>query len=176
MGWADITVEVLMMSYHLELPWKVHLENLYHIFAYLKKDQNTEMVFDPSEVILIQSVFRNKTGPIQPTDVMILRRNWSKICRSKLAAAWKWGSMWIEITLGIRWHVVLGLVLSYFFKMHQLIFCLRSISPVKRVPLEVSLLLWNMQQSMFVAFGKNWGWWELLWMNHNLCLVITNLL
>ena len=75
MGWADITVEVLMMSYYLELPWKVHLENLYHIFAYLKKDQNTEMVFDPSEVILIQSVFRNKTGPIQPTDVMILRRN-----------------------------------------------------------------------------------------------------
>ena len=38
-----------MMSSHLALPREGHLEAVFHIFAYLKKNHNSEMVFDPSE-------------------------------------------------------------------------------------------------------------------------------
>ena len=37
-----------MMSSFVALPRTGHLEQLYHIFAYLKKHHNAVMVFDPS--------------------------------------------------------------------------------------------------------------------------------
>jgi hypothetical protein len=37
-----------MMSSHLALPQEGHLAEVFHIFAYLKKYTNTEMVFDPT--------------------------------------------------------------------------------------------------------------------------------
>ena len=37
-----------MMFYHLELPREGHLAQVFHIFAYLKKHQNSDLVFDPS--------------------------------------------------------------------------------------------------------------------------------
>ena len=48
LGRADICVEVSMMSSHLALPRVGHLKEVLHIFAYLKKHSNAEMVFDPS--------------------------------------------------------------------------------------------------------------------------------
>jgi len=36
------------MSLHMVLPCEGHLQQLYHIFAYLKKYHNSEMTFDPS--------------------------------------------------------------------------------------------------------------------------------
>ena len=50
LGRVDITCEVSMMSSHLALPRVGHLQQLFHIFAYLKKCHNTEMVFDPSDM------------------------------------------------------------------------------------------------------------------------------
>ena len=50
MGRADICVEVSMMSSHLVLPRKGHMEQVLRMFAYLKEHTNSEMVFDPSEV------------------------------------------------------------------------------------------------------------------------------
>lgn len=50
LGRVDITCEVSMLSSHLALPRVGHLQQLFHIFAYLKKSHNTEMVFDPSEM------------------------------------------------------------------------------------------------------------------------------
>ena len=50
LGRADICTEVSMMSSHLALPRKGHMEQLLHIFGYLKKHSNAEMVFDPSAV------------------------------------------------------------------------------------------------------------------------------
>ena len=38
-----------MLSSHLVMSREGHLEELYHVFAYLKKHMNSEMVFDPSE-------------------------------------------------------------------------------------------------------------------------------
>ena len=48
LGRVDICVEVLMISSCLNIPREVHIQQLFHIFDYLKKHHNTEMVFDPS--------------------------------------------------------------------------------------------------------------------------------
>ena len=49
LGRADITVEVSILASCMALPQEGHLEQVYHVFAYLKRKHNVEMVFDPSE-------------------------------------------------------------------------------------------------------------------------------
>jgi hypothetical protein len=48
LGRVDICLEVSVMSSHLVLPREGHLEQTLHIFAYLKKYHNSELVFDPT--------------------------------------------------------------------------------------------------------------------------------
>ena len=48
LGRVDICLETSIMSSHLALPREGHLEQLFHMFAYLKKYHNAEMVFDPT--------------------------------------------------------------------------------------------------------------------------------
>ena len=48
LGRVDICVEVFMLSSSLAMPREVHLHQLFHIFAYLKKHHNTKIVFDLS--------------------------------------------------------------------------------------------------------------------------------
>ena len=48
LGRVDICVEVSMLSSYLAMPIEGHLQKLFHIFSYLKKHHNNEMVFDPS--------------------------------------------------------------------------------------------------------------------------------
>ena len=50
LGRVDICTEVSIMSSLLDLPREGHLEAVLHMFAYLKKNHNSEMVFDPSEL------------------------------------------------------------------------------------------------------------------------------
>ena len=47
-GQVNICVELLMLSSCLAMPIEGHLQQLFHIFAYLNNHSNTEMVFDPS--------------------------------------------------------------------------------------------------------------------------------
>ena len=47
---ADIRIEVSMMSPNLALPQRGHLDEVLHIFAYLKSHANSEMVYDPSGI------------------------------------------------------------------------------------------------------------------------------
>ena len=49
-----------MMSSHLELSRVGHLDQVYNIFAYLKKYHNTELVFDPSDHMVDESAFERK--------------------------------------------------------------------------------------------------------------------
>ena len=49
-----------MMSSSLALPRTGHLEQLYHIFSYLKKHHNTEMVFDPSDPTIDDDLFEKQ--------------------------------------------------------------------------------------------------------------------
>jgi hypothetical protein len=48
LGRVDICCEVSMMSSYLAMPRIGHLQQLFNMFAYLKKYHNSEMVFDPS--------------------------------------------------------------------------------------------------------------------------------
>ena len=48
------------MSYHLALPWEVHLKELYHIFAYLKAHLNAEMVIDPTPIFPDKTLFERQ--------------------------------------------------------------------------------------------------------------------
>ena len=49
-----------MLSSHLALPRQGHLEQLYHIFAYLKRNHNSEMIFDPSNPVVDESLFARR--------------------------------------------------------------------------------------------------------------------
>ena len=60
LGRVDICIEVSMMSSHLALPRAGHLKEVLHIFAYLKKHHNSEMVFDPTPVEFDRSLFERQ--------------------------------------------------------------------------------------------------------------------
>lgn len=46
-----------MMSSHVAMPREGHFEAVLHIFSYLKKYHNTEMVFDPSDPVVDEAQF-----------------------------------------------------------------------------------------------------------------------
>ena len=60
LGRVDICLEVSMLSSHLALPREGHLEQVFHIFAYLERNHNSEMVFDPTDPVIDQSLFDRK--------------------------------------------------------------------------------------------------------------------
>ena len=57
LGRVDIDVEVSMMSSCLALPRRGHMDQLFHIFTYLRDRHNTEMVFDPTEPDISENDF-----------------------------------------------------------------------------------------------------------------------
>lgn len=60
LGRVDICMEVSMMSSCLAMPREGHLGQVFHIFAYLKKYHNSEMVFDPTDPVIDKSMFERK--------------------------------------------------------------------------------------------------------------------
>ena len=60
LGRVDICLEVSMMSSHLALPREGHLEEVFHIFAYLKRNHNAEMIFDPSDPEVDANQFQSR--------------------------------------------------------------------------------------------------------------------
>ena len=60
LGRFDICCELSMMSSHLTLQRERHLEEVLHMFAYLKSHANSEMVFDPSWVDFDKAFFPKK--------------------------------------------------------------------------------------------------------------------
>ena len=60
LGRVDVCLEVSMMSSHLALPREGHLEQVLHIFAYLKKYHNTELVYDPSDPAVDENDFKRR--------------------------------------------------------------------------------------------------------------------
>ena len=57
LGRIDISLEVSMMSSHLAMPRKGHLDQVLHILAYLRKYHNTELIYDPSDPVVEHDVF-----------------------------------------------------------------------------------------------------------------------
>ena len=60
LGRVDICLEVSMMSSHMAMPREGHIVQLFHIFSYLKKYHNTEMVFDPSDPVIDKSKYQEQ--------------------------------------------------------------------------------------------------------------------
>ena len=60
LGRIDICLEVSMMSSHLAMPRKGHLNQVLHIFAYLRKYHNTELLYDPSDPVVEHDVFERR--------------------------------------------------------------------------------------------------------------------
>ena len=60
LGRVDICLEVSMMSSHLALPRKGHMEQVMQFFGYLRKYHNAELVFDPSDALIDERDFDRK--------------------------------------------------------------------------------------------------------------------
>ena len=60
LGRIDICCEVSLLSSHLVLPREGHLEQLFHIFSYLKRHHNAELVFDPSDPDIDKASFKEQ--------------------------------------------------------------------------------------------------------------------
>ena len=60
LGRVDICLGVSMMSSHMAMSREGHLNQLFHIFAYLSKYRNTEMVFYPSDPVIDESKYQRR--------------------------------------------------------------------------------------------------------------------
>ena len=60
LGRIDITCEISMMASCMAMPREGHLDQVYHIFAYLKNKHNTELVLDPSEPDINLNLFQEE--------------------------------------------------------------------------------------------------------------------
>ena len=60
LGRVDICLEVSMMSSHLALPRKGHMEQVMQMFGYQRKYHNAELVFDPSDPLINEQDFEKK--------------------------------------------------------------------------------------------------------------------
>jgi hypothetical protein len=58
LGRVDIITEVLTLSSHLALPCEGHLEALLHLFAYLNKKHNVNIIFNPLYPTIDMTVFK----------------------------------------------------------------------------------------------------------------------
>ena len=58
LGRLDILVAVSMLSRYLVSPREGHLQQVFHIFAYLKHHKRSKMVFDDSELVFDESTFK----------------------------------------------------------------------------------------------------------------------
>ena len=59
-GRIDITSEISMLSSHLVLPRKGHLEEVFHVFSYLNKHMNSEIIFDPTTPEVDMDIFQKQ--------------------------------------------------------------------------------------------------------------------
>jgi hypothetical protein len=57
LGRIDILLEVSLLSSHLALPREGHLQQVYHIFAYLKNNTKRTLAFDPTHPMIDESRF-----------------------------------------------------------------------------------------------------------------------
>ena len=76
-----------MMSSHLALPRQGHMQELFHMFAYLKKHHNAEMVFDPSDPDLDESLFPKQDWAFLLMELKTWRKSFLLTCLSLWAQA-----------------------------------------------------------------------------------------
>ena len=62
-GQVDICLECSMMSSCSALPREGHLHQVFHMFAYLNKYNNINMVYDLSDLVVEELVFKIRIVP-----------------------------------------------------------------------------------------------------------------
>ena len=60
LGRVDILLEVSLLSQYQAAPWEGHLEQLLHIFAYLRKKPKSTIYLDPSMPNLDYTIFQTR--------------------------------------------------------------------------------------------------------------------
>ena len=60
LGMINTFLEVSVVLIHLALPQRRHLEQIQHVFSYLKKYHNSELVLDTSDQVIDQSGFEHQ--------------------------------------------------------------------------------------------------------------------
>ena len=65
LGRVDITTETSMMASYMVLPRMGHLDQVLHIFEFLKNFHNSEMVFNPSYPEKMRMILSEKLGKTQ---------------------------------------------------------------------------------------------------------------
>jgi hypothetical protein len=87
LGRVEICLEVSMLSSHLVLPREGHLEQVFHIFAHLKKYHNTEVVYDPSDPVIDEAQFDAKDWASSELGTWMVWRSSLPTCQSPEAKA-----------------------------------------------------------------------------------------
>jgi hypothetical protein len=59
LGRLDILLEVSLLSTYLAAPHEGHLEQVFHIFGYLKKNPKRKIAFDPDYPVIAESCFKS---------------------------------------------------------------------------------------------------------------------
>ena len=57
-GRLDIITEVSMMASHMAIPREVHLEEVFHVFAFLCQEYNSRMSFEPTYPVIDMTDFK----------------------------------------------------------------------------------------------------------------------
>ena len=57
LGCINILVDVVMLSHHLVAPHEGHLDQVFHIFAYIKWYNHSAMVFDDTKPTMDEGTF-----------------------------------------------------------------------------------------------------------------------
>jgi len=76
LGRVDILTETSMMASQQASPRVGHLEQVFHMFAYLKSHENSTMVFDPLEPVFDESKFQEcDWSEMYPDAAEVVARN-----------------------------------------------------------------------------------------------------
>ena len=98
LGRVDILLETAMMSTHLALPRKGHLEQLYHIFGYLKTNPKRKL-FSTHNILMWmrdQSAFM-----IGMTSTTMQGRQFQQTCPCCMVSLYQLTVLWTQIMLAI---------------------------------------------------------------------------
>jgi hypothetical protein len=80
LGRIDIMVNVLLLSSYSMAPWQGHLDQVFHIFGYLKRNKRATIVFDESHVEWDESPLKSRNGVIS---TVIQEKTFHLTCQSQ---------------------------------------------------------------------------------------------
>jgi hypothetical protein len=163
-------MEVSTLLSHLALPRQGHLDALFHLLAYLEKQHNAWIVYDPMYPDIDLRIFKQcdwkqfygeVKEAIPPNAPPPRERMLTYICLSTLTmlvTSWHDDRVWDSWYISI-WHWLFGIW--------------RSNTQSKLACLVLSLLLWSKAWRHCEAYDTNYEWWEFKSMDHPIFMVIT---